>query len=50
MVVCEAGAADCLYRSGRNRLESWLMLQEISFRISMAGLACGEGNTIGWEF
>ena len=41
MVVCEASAADCLYRSA---VQADGNLQTI-----MAGLACGEGNTIGWD-
>ena len=41
MVVCEAAAADCLYRSAEKKTGD---LQTI-----MAGLACGEGNTIGWD-
>ena len=48
MVVCEASAADCLYRSAvqadGNLVDVTGDLQTI-----MAGLACGEGNTIGWD-
>ena len=48
MVVCEASAADCLYRSAvpadGNLVNVTGDLQTI-----MAGLACGEGNTIGWD-
>ena len=44
MVVCEASAADCLYRSAVQADGNLVNVQTI-----MAGLACGEGNTIGWD-
>ena len=45
MIVCEASAADCLYRSAAQADGNLTGdLQTI-----MAGLACGEGNTIGWD-
>lgn len=48
MVVCEASAADCLYRSA---LEKTGNLVNVTGDLTtiMAGLACGEGTTIGWD-
>lgn len=46
MCVVEAGAADCLYRSCKEgrRVNVGGDMQTI-----MAGLACGESNTIAWD-
>lgn len=48
MVVVEAGAADCLYRSAMqadgNRVDVTGDMLTI-----MAGLACGEANTVSWD-
>ena len=46
MCVVEAGAADCLYRSCKEgrRVSVGGDMQTI-----MAGLACGESNTIAWD-
>lgn len=48
MVVVEAGAADCLYRSALkgdgNRIDVTGDMLTI-----MAGLACGEANTVSWD-
>ena len=48
MVVCEASAADCLYRSA---VEKTGKLVNVAGDLNtiMGGLACGEGNTIGWD-
>lgn len=48
MVVCEASAADCLYRSA---VEATGKLVNVSgdLQTIMAGLACGEATTIGWD-
>ena len=48
MVVCEASAADCLYRSAV-QADGNLVNVTGDLRTIMAGLACGEGNTIGWD-
>ena len=48
MVVCEAGAADCLYRSACAKTGDLVNVTGDLATI-MAGLACGEGNTIGWD-
>ena len=48
MVVCEASAADCLYRSAV-RADGNLVNVTGDLQTIMAGLACGEGNTIGWD-
>lgn len=48
MVVCEAGAADCLYRSAYAKTGDLVNVTGDLATI-MAGLACGEGNTIGWD-
>jgi diaminopropionate ammonia-lyase len=46
MSVVEASAADCLYISN---LAGKLVGVKGSLNTIMAGLACGEGNTISWE-
>ena len=48
MVVCEASAADCLYRSAV-QADGNLVNVTGDLQTIMAGLACGEGNTIGWN-
>ena len=48
MVVCEASAADCLYRSAV-QADGNLVTVTGDLQTIMAGLACGEGNTIGWD-
>ena len=48
MVVCEASAADCLYRSAV-AADGNLVNVTGDLQTIMAGLACGEGNTIGWD-
>lgn len=48
MVVCEASAADCLYRSAV-QADGNLVNITGDLQTIMAGLACGEGNTIGWD-
>ena len=48
MVVCEASAADCLYRSAK-KATGELVNVTGDLQTIMAGLACGEGNTIGWD-
>ena len=48
MVVCEAGAADCLYRSAKKQTGELVNVTG-DLQTIMAGLACGEGNTIGWD-
>ena len=48
MVVCEASAADCLYRSAV-QADGNLVNVTGDLQTIMAGLACGEGNTIGWD-
>ena len=48
MVVCEASAADCLYRSAV-QANGNLVNVTGDLQTIMAGLACGEGNTIGWD-
>lgn len=48
MVVCEASAADCLYRSAVEKTGSLVNVAG-DLQTIMAGLACGEGNTIGWD-
>jgi diaminopropionate ammonia-lyase len=44
--VVEASAADCLYRSAK---EHKLVSVGGDLKTIMAGLACGEGNTISWD-
>ena len=46
MVVCEASAADCLYRSAV-QADGNLVNVTGDLQTIMAGLACGEGNTFG---
>ena len=48
MIVCEASAADCLYRSAV-QADGNLVNVTGDLQTIMAGLACGEGNTIGWD-
>ena len=48
MVVCEASAADCLYRSAV-QADGNLVNVTGDLQTIMAGLVCGEGNTIGWD-
>ena len=48
MVVCEASAADCLYRSAV-QADGNLVNVTGDLQTIMAGLACGEENTIGWD-
>jgi diaminopropionate ammonia-lyase len=44
--VVEASVAECLYRSAR---ENKLVAVGGELKTIMAGLACGEGNTISWQ-
>lgn len=48
MAVCEASAADCLYRSAVAKTGNLVNVSG-DLQTIMAGLACGEGNTIGWD-
>lgn len=48
MVVVEANAASCLYRSAE-RADGSLVNVTGDMPTIMAGLACGEGNTIAWD-
>lgn len=48
MVVCEASAADCLYRSAEEKTGKLVNVTG-DLETIMAGLACGEGNTISWD-
>ena len=48
MGVCEASAADCLYRSAV-QADGNLVNVTGDLQTIMAGLACGERNTIGWD-
>lgn len=48
MAVCEASAADCLYRSAVEKTGNLVNVTG-DLETIMAGLACGEGNTIGWD-
>ncbi len=48
MVVVEAGAADCLYRSAEKAAGSRVDVTGDMLTI-MAGLACGEANTVSWD-
>ena len=48
MCVVEAGAADCLYRSAA-RGDGKTVRVKGKLDTIMAGLACGEPNTIGWD-
>ena len=47
-IVVEANAADCLYRSALAG-DGKLIAVGGDMNTIMAGLACGEANTIGWE-
>ena len=48
MVVVEANAADCLYRSAERATGELVNVTGDMVTI-MAGLACGEGNTLSWD-
>ncbi len=48
MVVVEANAADCLYRSAMQADGSRIDVTGDMLTI-MAGLACGEANTVSWD-
>ena len=48
MAVCEASAADCLYRSAVAKTGDLVNVTG-DLQTIMAGLACGEPNTIGWD-
>ena len=48
MVVVEANAADCLYRSAMQADGSRVNVTGDMLTI-MAGLACGEANTVSWD-
>ena len=48
MVVTEAGEADCLYRSALKADGSRVNVTGDMLTI-MAGLACGEANTVSWD-
>ena len=48
VIVAEARAADCLYRSARARDGAPVAVGG-DLATVMAGLACGEANTIGWK-
>ncbi len=48
MVVAEAGAADCLYQSAMQADGSRVNVGGDMLTI-MAGLACGEANTVSWD-
>lgn len=48
MVVVEAGAADCLYRSALQADGTRVNVTGDMLTI-MAGLACGEANTVSWD-
>ena len=48
MAVVEAGAADCLYRSALQADGSRVNVTGDMLTI-MAGLACGEANTVSWD-
>lgn len=47
-VVVEAQAADCLYRSAIEK-DGKIRFVEGDLQTMMAGLACGEPNTISWD-
>lgn len=47
-IILEAQAADCLYRSAEKG-DGLLVAVPGDLTTIMAGLACGEGNTIGWD-
>lgn len=48
MIVVEAGAADCLYKSAVKGTGELLKVDG-DLKTIMAGLACGEGNNISWD-
>ena len=48
VIVAEARAADCLYRSAVTKQGAPIAVGG-SLNTVMAGLACGEANTIGWK-
>ena len=48
MTVCEASAADCLYRSAVAKTGNLVNVTG-DLQTIMAGLACGEPNIIGWD-
>ena len=48
VIVAEARAADCLYRSARAKDGAPVAVGG-DLATVMAGLACGEANTIGWK-
>lgn len=48
MVVTEAASADCLYRSAKAKTGERINVTGDMYTI-MAGLACGEANTISWD-
>lgn len=47
-VIVEASAADCLYRSATQK-DGEIRIVEGDLQTIMAGLACGEPNTISWD-
>lgn len=47
-VIVEASAADCLYRSAAQK-DGKIRIVEGDLQTMMAGLACGEPNTISWD-
>jgi diaminopropionate ammonia-lyase len=47
-VIMEAQAADCLYRSASTK-DGHIEYATGDLSTMMAGLACGEPNTIGWD-
>jgi diaminopropionate ammonia-lyase len=47
-VIVEAQAADCLYRSATEK-DGEIRFVEGDLQTIMAGLACGEPNTISWD-
>jgi diaminopropionate ammonia-lyase len=48
IVVVEASAADCLYRSAKAN-DGTIHIVDGDMQTIMAGLACGEPNTISWD-
>ncbi|MDR0576589.1 MAG: diaminopropionate ammonia-lyase [Candidatus Accumulibacter sp.] len=48
VIVAEARAADCLYRSAVSE-KGWAVPVGGDLQTLMAGLACGEANPIAWE-
>jgi len=47
-VIVESNAADCLYRSAAQK-DGEIRIVEGDLQTIMAGLACGEPNTISWD-